>query len=360
MKVMEKVVVRAPAYVKISGDHSVVYGGLSLSAAIERYATATVEEVGGEHLEIVLEDLGISSSFDAKKLSELYKEYLPRDTTNSNALSIYISSHKSIDREILPYATIAARLFEEHVFGTNSSGAGIFGKKITIHSDVPIQKGYASSAICSTAFTIALAKASGIRLEDQEAVDICRDGDRIIHGVETAGRMDVGPAYYGGYAMFSADQGVRKADISTKINIVIIDTGPKPPTSEMVRKVRDLYNSDTARTKKILAEIDDCVIKCIDSLRIGNIEELGRQMSRNHELLRKLGVSSESLDRAVSIAMTNGAYGAKLCGGGGGGMSMALVKDSSIANKVINALKEDGFGAFNVNVSFEGAKDAMN
>lgn len=346
---MGNVEVQAPANVKISGEHSVVYGGPSLSAAIRIYVTADVEETGRNTLEIVLKDLNVSASLDADTLNRLYKVYMPRDTSKPDDLARYIASNESMGKHILPYATIAARLLGEH-------GANVFGKRVTVHSDVPIQKGYASSAVCSTAFAMALLKSAGKKLDDQTAIDICRDGDRIIHKVETAGRMDVGPAYYGGYAIFSAAEGIKKADISTAVNLVVIDTGPKPPTAEMVKKVRELYNKDTKGTTKMLREIDDCVLKCIDSLKNGDLKELGRQMSRNHELLRKLGVSSERLDKATSVAMSNGAYGAKLCGGGGGGMGVALVGSSSEAQKVIDALKGNGFEAYSVSISLRGAK----
>ncbi len=349
--------VKAPANVKISGEHSVVYGGPSLSAAIGIYATARVDDTSSDKLEVVLQDLNISASFDATTLRRLYDQYgkrdvnPPKDPSAQTALARYISENSGIGKEMLPYATIAARLLVEH-------GVSPTGKRVTIHSEVPIQKGYASSAVCSTSFTMALVKSAGIQLDDQTAIDIARDGERIVHKAETAGRMDVGPAYYGGYAVFSAATGIVSEPISTQINVVVIDTGPKPPTAEMVKKVRDMYNSDTDGTTKRLREIDDCVTRCIEALKKGDMRELGRQMSRNHELLKTLGVSSDRLDNAVAVAMSNGALGAKLCGGGGGGMGIALVGSDADAVKVINALKEKGFESFKTSITLEGAKSS--
>ena len=136
----------------------------------------------------------------------------------------------------------------------------------------------------------------------------------------------------------------------------MIDTGSKPPTAEMVDKVRDLYNSDTEGTKKILKEIDGCVEKGTEALKKGDLKELGKQMSRNQELLVKLGVSSLGIDTAVMIAKSSGAYGAKLCGGGGGGMAVALVGSARDATRVVNALKSEGFDAYSTDITFEGAK----
>ncbi len=341
--------IKAPANVKISGEHSVVYGGPSLSAAIEIYATADVKELGGDKLTINLTDLKAEATFGESELKEMYKKYSSRDTSTPAGLQKFITDHNKISSSILPYATIAARLYVQY-------GVSPFGKQITIHSDVPIQKGYASSAVCSTAFAMALLKSSGKSLDDQTAIDVIRDGERIVHKVETAGRMDVGPAYFGGYAIVSASEGIKSAGITTKMDVVVFDTGSKPPTSEMVKKVRELRERDTAGTDKTLREIDACVVKCIDSLKNGDIRALGHQMSINHELLRRLGVSSEGLDRAVSIAVSNGAYGAKLCGGGGGGIGIAVTGSASEAKKVIDALNSSGFDAYMVKISLNGAR----
>ncbi len=343
--------VKAPANIKIVGEHSVVYGGPSLSVAIGLYATAKLSD-GSDGLEVALRDLNLSASFDAAGLRRLYEEYGARNTGKSDGLGGYIASNEAgIGKEILPYATIAARLLVEH-------GIDLMHKKVVIYSDVPFQKGYASSAACSAAFTMALLNASGKKLDDKTAMDIIRDGERIVHKSETAGGIDVGPAYFGGFARFAASEGGTKENISTQVTFVVIDTGPKPPTAEMVKKVRDLYNSDTEGTTKILKEIDSCVESGETALKRGDLRELGRCMHRSHELLKMLGVSSQGLDKAVAIAMSNGAYGAKLCGGGGGGMAVALVGSAQDADRVITALKSAGFDAYGTDITFKGARNS--
>jgi mevalonate kinase len=353
--------IKVPSNIKISGEHSVVFGGPSLSAATPPYATANLSDANSGRLEIVLNDFKISASFDEPTLRSLYAEYGKRDTTPKKPddktptdLSKYITGHSEIRKEILPYATIAARLLVEQSINP-------INKQIAIHSDVPIGKGYASSAVCSTAFAMVLVKASGKQLDDQSAIDVSRDGERIVHGIETGGRLDVGPIYFGGYATFKASEvpQINSLQISTPINVVVMDVGPKPPTADMVKKVRALHDADPNGTDKILREIDCVVLKCIDALKSGDLKELGKQMHHNHGLLKQLGVSSDRLDNAVSIAMSNGAYGAKLCGGGGGGMGMALVGNDSDAAKVIDALKAAGFDAYSTSVTLKGAKNQV-
>ena len=353
---MVNVEVKSPSNIKISGEHSVVYGGPCLSAAIPIYATASVKDRDTGKLEIFLNDLDMHASFDATALRSLYAEYCKRDVTPKKVgdseptdLVKFVESHKEITKEMLPYAVIASRLFVEH-------DVAVINKEITIRSNVPIGKGYASSAVCATAFTVALIKSSMKVLDDSTVIDISRDGERIIHQIETGGRLDVGPIYFGGYVTYDADNGIKQQSISTPIKIVILDVGEKPPTAVQLAKVRNKRALNPESTDRILREIDACVLRCISALRDGNIKELGNQMSINHELLKKLGVSSDKLDLAVSLSVSNGAYGAKLCGGGGGGIGIALVKDDATAKKVIAALKEHGFIGFETSVTLDGAR----
>ena len=317
---MTNVEVKAPSNIKISGEHSVVYGGPCLSAAIPLYATASVKDHSTGKLGISLSDLNLHASFDDQTLRALYAEYSKRDVTakkagdkSSTDLVKFITNHKEIAKDMLPYAVIASRLLVEY-------NVNVLNKEITIHSDVPIGKGYASSAVCATSFTVALLKSEIKILDDPTIIDISRDGERIAHQIETGGRLDVGPIYLGGYVTYDQDNGTKQQSISAQIKVVILDVGKKPPTAVQLAKVRDRRASDPEDTDIIFGEIDACVLQCVSALKNGDMVELGKQMSRNHELLKKLGVSSDKLDVAVNLAISNGAFGAKMCGGGGGGL----------------------------------------
>jgi mevalonate kinase len=64
-------------------------------------------------------------------------------------------------------------------------------------------------------------------------------------------------------------------------------------------------------------------------------------MNANHELLQTLTVSSPELDRLVQVAVSSGAEGAKLSGGGRGGNLIALVTPQT-AEQVRYALLQAG------------------
>jgi len=72
-----------------------------------------------------------------------------------------------------------------------------------------------------------------------------------------------------------------------------------------------------------------------------NLLEHGDLLTKNHQLLRELGVSTPTLDTLVNAAIDAGASGAKLSGGGGGGNVIALATPQTV-NRVAEAVKING------------------
>jgi mevalonate kinase len=77
------------------------------------------------------------------------------------------------------------------------------------------------------------------------------------------------------------------------------------------------------------------------AIEAGEINILGKLMNENHQLLRKMGISSPELDNLVETAIRSGALGAKLSGGGRGGNMVALA-DPKQVDKISNDLLEAG------------------
>ena len=82
------------------------------------------------------------------------------------------------------------------------------------------------------------------------------------------------------------------------------------------------------------------VIEAIDS----NAAKLGKLLNESHESLRELGVSLPAIDALVNeLQTTDGVLGARMMGGGFGGMIIALVTDE---NALPNAIQVTSSGTF--------------
>ena len=348
--------VKAPAVVKLFGEHATVYGKLSLAAAVSLYATAAAQEyVSKELFRLDLPDLKLSCNVPMWMLEKVASVWKSRDSKTPGKINETIEKlleEMHIDSGLLPYVVIAARLHSDHK-------AALAGLRIAVNSEIPVSSGYASSAACVTAFTAALAKACKLGLGDEEFIDIARDGDRIIHKNEGAGRIDVSTCYYGGYVSYSAGTGPVKLDIDTQLNLLLVNTGPKKPTSETVGHIADLYKADRANTEQALDNIGRYAKDGIAALKNNDLLALGGLMNLNQQILKGLGVSSEGLDTMSEISSRNFGLGAKLSGGGGGGLGIVLVSDEKRAEKITDAMREAGFDVKKVPVEFKGVKSAM-
>ncbi len=333
--------VRAPCVVKLLGEHAVVHGRTAVAAALELYATASFKKTkNANSLELVLKDYDKKLTLDGKLLTELAKKY-----KNKKDMKKYIENCVELDGTTLPYATIACSFYEKY---------GLFPEgRISISSDIPKRSGLASSASCYTAFTVLLSVLLKKNLSDDEIIEFARDGERVSHINEGAGRIDVSTAYYGGYVSFNNKEGFIKHSFTATPKLLIVNTGPKKPTSETVGRVTELLKHKKENTEKLLDRINECSIEGLSALAKNDMKKLGKLMYEDHELLKELEVSSEGLDKTVELAKTHGAYGAKLSGGGGGGIAIALLEKYD--KKLENALEQEGFECIKVKISENGA-----
>jgi len=326
---------RAPGVIKLLGEHAVVYGKLSLASAISIYANAKAEKKKGDFA-IELKDFSKSYELSEDELKRIYQKY-----EKKKSFEEFIANE---DTMLLPYATIASILAKKQ---------SLEGIEISISSEIPVQKGYASSAACSTAFALALASAIGLEISDNEIVELARNGDKVIHKNEGAGKIDVNASYYGGIVSYSSKEGAKREEINASLNLFVVDTGPKKSTAETVGHVAKLYNERREETNAILNEIDAIARQGISLLKSNRLKEFGELMYRNHELLKRLGVSSEGLDKAVEKAKAHGMLGAKLSGGGGGGIAIVLADEGK---EGLDFFKEMGFSVRKVSIDYNGAK----
>lgn len=366
-------VAKAPGVVKLFGEHAVVYGKLAVAMAVGLYSTATVSDSEGGSLEIELADLngssgngnfrnmlyrcescatqqkGKTAAFSKGMLLSLWDSY-----STSKDIGEFAHRSESIDPDILPYAVIAARLSKEH-------DLPLCSMHVKIRSDIPFQKGLASSAACSTAFTVAVLKAAGARLPDDETIDVAREGERIVHRNMNAGAIDTSTAYFGGVVSYSAAGGARHEEgIAPGFSMLLVDTGPKRSTAEMVGSVRSFCESNAEEGAEILDKIEKCSMGGLEALRKNDVARLGALMYENHELLKRLHVSSNGLDTAVRMARENGASGAKLSGGGGGGIMIVVCgNDGNRLGSIASAMEQYGFGVLGTAAATDGGRDYL-
>lgn len=135
------------------------------------------------------------------------------------------------------------------------------------------------------------------------------------------------------------------------MTLVVGFTGKSKPTGPLVAKVKRYVDHNTF-ARDIVDEIGDVTMEGVRQMAMGDLEALGRNMTKDHKLLAILGVSSRELDKMVSSVLPY-SYGAKLTGAGGGGSMVALTDQPQ---KVMDVIRKKGGQPFAADTGVPGVK----
>jgi len=284
----------APGKMILLGEHAVVFGKPAIALGIDMRLTCTVRKAA-------------ESTVNGQPLTERYHAYI------AAAMSRYWS------------------------------GGPL---EVEIASQIPSGSGLGSSAAVTVAFLAALAEMDG-RCSAEEVARRAFEVESAVQG--RASPVDTSASAHGQGVFVDSRPGegllwhIRRDTRQwyvhhcpvPELTFVIGFTGIRAPTGPLVAKVRRFAERSTF-ARDIIDEIGDLTLDGVDRLRRGDVEALGRLMTRDHNLLAILGVSSPELQRLVDAALPL-SYGAKLTGAGGGGSMIALTdRPEQVAQQIKN------------------------
>jgi len=207
--------------------------------------------------------------------------------------------------------------------------------------------GLGSSAALSVASIRALGKYFEKKLSNERVCEIAYKMEAFFHG--TPSGVDNTIATYGGTIWFKKNLSEKRKNLMEKIKpkksleIIIGYTGMKGDTKQTVAGVRERKEKEQEKYEKIFKRAEELVFEARKSLEEGNLKKIGELMNENQTLLKEIGVSTKELDELCEIALKNGAIGAKLTGGGGGGCMIALCENKKAKEKAAKAIEKKGF-----------------
>jgi len=160
----------------------------------------------------------------------------------------------------------------------------------------------------------------------------------VVYGIPSA-------STFGGLIWFQKGENniIEKISMRNPVEIVIGNTGNVANTMAAIAGVRERKEKNPEKYKEIFDRAENITYLARDALQTGDFKEVGKLMNENHKLLQQIGVSSRELDFLVSIARNQGAFGAKLTGGGLGGNMIALTPGKDLQEDVANAIEKEGY-----------------
>jgi len=284
----------APAKAILIGEHAVVYGRPAIAIPLPQVrATATVipgERGGGVWL--LAPDLG--------------RSYQARPDAGDDALAVTVFN-------------ALAWLGQPPDLDLG----------ITVRSAIPLARGMGSGAAIATAIVRALAAYFGVTPAPGEVSDLVYRTEVLYHG--TPSGIDNTVVAYERPVWFVRGTGPQPLAAGGRFDFVIADTGVASPTKTAVGDVRRGWQADAASYETLFDTLGDLVTQARAAIAQGDAAGLGRLMNAGQATLARLGVSSPELDALTKAAVGAGALGAKLSGGGRGGIALALVKPADAA-----------------------------
>ena len=243
--------------------------------------------------------------------------------------------------------------------------------EVLFKSSVPLSAGMSSSAALEMAFCMALKQLAGIDLPLPEWARVGQSVENVYLGLKS-GLLDQFSSLYGKkdsfiLCDFRSVEVLKTVTMPSGWKIVVANTMVKHNLEEsdnnqrresceratkviqgkfpQVKTLRDvssamleecksiLDHTDYLRAKHVVGE-DERVMKGVELLEAGKVEEFGALWFQSHESSRDCFENScPELDVLVELAHTiPGCVGARLSGGGFGGISIHLVRESEAQN----------------------------
>ena len=341
----DPVVARAPGRVNLIGEHTDYNEGFVLPFAVDRYTEVALRQRRDRKVLVYTSafDRSFSCEFPLRKPS-------PRGEWSDYLLGILLELSK---RGELPH-----------------------GFEATITGNVPLGVGLSSSASLEVALAVGLSRLYGLELRGLELVELCQRAERDFVGMP-CGIMDQYASYFGepGKALFLDTRALKHEPVPLElpgVRFLIVDSGVRRALADSgyaqrrrecaeatrwlalrfpEKLIRSLRDAEREMLEEVQGEMPDIlwkraahvveenarVLETVRALRDGDIRRVGELLTASHASLRDLfQVTTPELDFLVQWALEHGAFGARLVGGGFGGVTLHLVPEEDATDYVRN------------------------
>ncbi len=260
--------------------------------------------------------------------------------------------------------------------------AAVPGVDLFIDSDVPVGAGLSSSAAIESAVALALNDVWQLGLDRRTLARVGQRAENVAVGAPT-GIMDQSASLLGevDHAVFLDCRSLESELVplglaEAGLAILVIDTGVKHShatggygerraacergaAAMGVSSLRDLTVDDLPRVQQLLDDVtfrrirhviteNQRVLDTVATLKAQGAAAIGELLDASHRSMRDdFEISVPELDLAVETAVSAGAIGARMTGGGFGGAAIALVRLGDLSRvqvAVDNAFGEHAFG----------------
>jgi mevalonate kinase len=227
---------------------------------------------------------------------------------------------------------------------------------IRLGGNLPGFSGLGASAASSVAIARAIAEELAITLPNEKINEVAYEAEKAYAG--TPSGIDNTAATYGGLLWFKKNMNggpdtIEKLSMRKPVEIIIGSTGIVANTKAMVEGVAERKKKNPQKYDSLFKQAEALAFAGRKALNDFDLRKVGELMDENHRLLQEIEVSCKELDQLVDLAKAQGAFGAKLTGGGGGGCMTALTPTKALQERVAKAIEKEGFEVLRTKIGVE-------
>ena len=240
-------------------------------------------------------------------------------------------------------------------------GLSVQGRcKVTLASDVPRGVGFGSSAaLCAALARAALAHAGGsVHADDAgspfqgsplDEWSLAHDAERLFHG--TPSGIDTGLAILDGLFAFRPHPPALpeyQPLSGAPLHLVVAAVPRSASCGALVALLGQRMKTGHQETRDAVRDLGamaEAAQKAIAGPAADGARDIADLADTAMDRLRRLGLSSQWLDRLLAAGKKAGALGGKLSGAGGGGAFFLVTSDTAAAGQVVSAVEKEAEAA---------------
>lgn len=210
---------------------------------------------------------------------------------------------------------------------------------IELISDLPVGAGLGASAAIASSWVMAAFDLTDQPLDAKTHFELIQISETHFHdnpsGIDAMMTLSQDPLRY------KKDQNPLSVPLELEAYLAVVYSNQKGLTKEAIANIQNLMKDKTYQKK--MSHLGNITEKAVHAISKKDIKGLGTLMNQSQKLLKDFGVSHPSLDNLIQEAITHNALGAKLSGGGLGGIMIALFEDKESAQSYLDTVKEKGY-----------------
>ena len=333
-------IVRSPVRISFGGGGTDLpayyqqYGGVVLSAAINKYFYTILGTRTDQSIQIISSDL---------RICEGWRDFAALEIKNSG-LEIPVAVLKDLNREIYVDLFLASEIPPGTGLGSSASVCVNVLKTLTSYLHQPLSK----QALAERAFHVA----------------------RNVLG-RHVGKQDEYAAAFGGLNFFEFPPGgdVRiqaiNADPSVmnelQNSLMLFFTGSAHHSWNILAEQEQSTERGSGKPVEALHEIKELAFRMRDAMQRGDLIAFASRMNESWLAKKRVSsrISNSRIDALYEIAIRSGALGGKITGAGGGGF-LLLFCEPQRQERVRQTLAAEGLKEMQFNFDFQGAQVLVN